>query len=166
MDPPGRSQPPPLDAAATMRQSPPPMRNNGPPHFQQQQQQQQQRPPTTLLEQGRRPSGGVSPPQNNSRTFRQGPSAEIHPYPENHYPLRDMQLPPAPPNPAFYQFNNIRSMNQFNNHHYNDPALNGLDSEDELSQPNRRDTIFSSSSQNSLFQHQDAMSDGESTRKR
>ena len=153
------------------RQGSPPMRN-GQPHMQQQQQQhplqppQQQRQPSTLHDQGRRPSAGPPLPQTHPRAFRQGgPDGETHPHPADSFPLRDLQQP-APPVPAFYQSSNsIRSSNQFNNHHY-DHTLNGLDSEDELSQPNRRDTLFSTSSQNSLFQNQDSgLSDGKSCNK-
>ncbi|KAF9319692.1 1,3-beta-D-glucan synthase [Podila horticola] len=104
-----------------------------------------------------RQQGAYGPPQQN-RVFRDGPDMQ----PPNSYPLRDLQPSPygQPPHsqspghgmpPSTHGFHPAIRSNPFNNHHYGG-GFNGVDSEDEgLNPPNRRDTTFSSSSQNSLF---------------
>ncbi|KAG0376736.1 1,3-beta-D-glucan synthase [Mortierella sp. AD032] len=91
------------------------------------------------------------PPQGQhqqQRAFQQGPPDKKQ-YPPNSIPLRDLQQ--QQPQPLHLQ------SNQFNNHHYGA----GLDSDDEglYAQPgfpNQRDTVYSLSSQQSLFHHQDS----------
>ncbi|KAG0213404.1 1,3-beta-D-glucan synthase [Mortierella sp. NVP41] len=101
----------------------------------------------------RRPSPAQSPPQvQQQRTFQQGPPDRKQ-YPPNSIPLRDLQQP-QPQQPLHH----LQSNNQFNNHHYG-AGLGGLDSDDEgLYAPgfaNQRDTVYSLSSQQSLFHSQE-----------
>ncbi|KAI1319063.1 1,3-beta-D-glucan synthase [Mortierella claussenii] len=111
------------------------------------------RPNAPRPDQERRPSASSTMPQSQHRTFQQGP-AQHGPYTANSYPLRDMQQQPLRPSVA-----RLHSSNHFNNHEYG-TELGGLDSEDESLYshhgiPNR-DTVYSSSSQNSLFHHADS----------
>lgn len=108
-----------------------------------------------------RQQGAYGPPQN--RAFRDGPDTQ----PPNSYPLRDLQPSPyaqnaqqphsqSPGHGMSPGFNPAIRTNPFNNHHYGS-GFSGVDSEDEsLNPPNRRDTTFSSSSQNSLFHGNDS----------
>lgn len=128
-----------------------------------QHQQQQQAPqyPTGQPHFPPRQQGAYGPPQN--RAFRDGPDMQS----PNSYPLRDLQPSPyaqnaqqphsqSPGHGMSPGFNPAIRTNPFNNHHYGG-GFNGADSEDEsLNPPNRRDTTFSSSSQNSLFHGNDS----------
>ncbi|KAF9579979.1 1,3-beta-D-glucan synthase, partial [Lunasporangiospora selenospora] len=147
-------------------------------------QQQQHRPPNPRLPSHERRSPAVSPTQRAFHQHQQQPfqgSPESHQYPPpNSYPLRDLQQQPSHPPPAtsspapppshslgFHpnlSANDLRN-NQFNNHYYG-PGLSGADSEDESLYShrfphNRRDTTFSSSSQQSLFPLAGRMQDDE-----
>ncbi|KAG9065668.1 1,3-beta-D-glucan synthase [Linnemannia hyalina] len=103
------------------------------------------------------PQGGQQHQQQ--RTFQQGPP-DRNQYPPNSIPLRDLQ------HHQHQQHQQPQSQpihlqtNQFNNHHYG-AGLGGVDSDDEgtYAQPgflNQRDTVYSLSSQQSLFHNQES----------
>lgn len=165
---PAQAAPTPRNPANRKPQGPP----QGSAHPQQPQQQRPGPPPMQYQQQAPqyptgqphfppRQQGAYGPPQN--RAFRDGPDTQ----PPNSYPLRDLQPSPyaqnaqqphsqSPGHGMSPGFNPAIRTNPFNNHHYGS-GFNGVDSEDEsLNPPNRRDTTFSSSSQNSLFHGNDS----------
>ncbi|KAF9933005.1 1,3-beta-D-glucan synthase [Linnemannia zychae] len=116
----------------------------------QQQRPPEQRPPQSSQERRPEPLQGL-PQTRQQHIFQQG-SSDRKQCPPNSIPLRDLQQQQP-------QLMHLQS-NQFNNHHYG-ASLNGVDSDDEglYSQPgfpNQRDTVYSLSSQQSLFNHQDS----------
>jgi hypothetical protein len=104
------------------------------------------------------PQGGQQHQQQQQRAFQQGPPDRKQ-YPPNSIPLRDLQNQQQPQSQPLH----LQS-NQFNNHHYG-AGLGGVDSDDEgmYAQPgfpNQRDTVYSLSSQQSLFHNQESHNDG------
>ncbi|KAF9180329.1 1,3-beta-D-glucan synthase [Haplosporangium sp. Z 767] len=97
------------------------------------------------------------------RNTQQG-SPENTPCPPNSYPLRELQGPMSMPPPSPGQTDQpvlnhpLQLSSPFSNHHYGS-GLGGTDSEDESLYAHHgildhRDTVYSSSSQHSLFHHQ------------
>ncbi|KAG0051346.1 hypothetical protein BGZ89_003554, partial [Linnemannia elongata] len=103
------------------------------------------------------PQGGQQHQQQ--RPFQQGPPDKKQ-LPPNSIPLRDLQHQQHPQNQQPQSHPVHLQSNQFNNHHYG-AGLGGVDSDDEDMYahpgfPNQRDTVYSLSSQQSLFHNQES----------
>ncbi|KAF9339113.1 1,3-beta-D-glucan synthase [Linnemannia elongata] len=103
------------------------------------------------------PQGGQQHQQQ--RPFQQGPPDKKQ-LPPNSIPLRDLQHQQHPQNQQPQSHPMHLQSNQFNNHHYG-AGLGGVDSDDEGMYahpgfPNQRDTVYSLSSQQSLFHNQES----------
>ncbi|KAF9962526.1 1,3-beta-D-glucan synthase [Mortierella alpina] len=129
------------------------------------QQQQQQRP-------ARHPGHSPELSRQNleqrpspAHTSSQGDIRAQQPFSPNSFPLQDLQKPQqqavrVPGQPGHFINHPLQLSSQFNNHHYG-AGLNGMESEDESlfshhGVPDHRDTMYSSSSQNSLFHHRES----------